>query len=111
MVETEEALRVEVLGVCRNYYLQVWNKVLNQAGVEASFVLRKAESVYYPLAIQASSPTYSRTEAEVGKDSLAKFLTSSNNPSEVAKDPRVIEKEKNANKGVAPDAKKPPTII
>ena len=43
MAETEEALRAEVLGLCRTYCLQVWNEALNQTGVEASFVLRKIE--------------------------------------------------------------------
>ena len=46
VVETEEALRAEALEVCRNYCLQEWNKALNQAGVEASSALRRAESVY-----------------------------------------------------------------
>ena len=49
MAETEEALRAKVSGIYRNYYSQVWNEALNQAGVEASSVLRKTESVYYPL--------------------------------------------------------------
>jgi len=51
MAETEDALKVEILRVCRTYCAQVWDEVLNQAGVQASSVLRKAESVYYPLAI------------------------------------------------------------
>ena len=46
VVETEEALRVEVWRVCRNYYLQVWNEALNQAGVEAFSALRRVENVY-----------------------------------------------------------------
>ena len=54
MIETEEALRAEVLEVCRYYCLQVWNETLSQAGVEASSTLRRAESMYYPLAIRAS---------------------------------------------------------
>ena len=115
VVETEEALRAKVSGVCRNYCLQIWNEALNQAEVEASSVLRKVANVYYPLAIRASGPTCSRTDpapevAKVGRDSPAKVLTSSNNPTQVAKDPEVIEKEKNTNKGVASDATKPPTI-
>jgi len=62
VAETEKALRVraEVLGVCRNYCLQKWNKALNQAGVEASSALRRAESVYYPPAIRASGSTSSK---------------------------------------------------
>ena len=51
VAEIEKALRVEVSRVCRNYCLQVWNVAFNQAGVEASSVLRKVESVYYPPAI------------------------------------------------------------
>ena len=47
VVETEEALSVKVSKVCRFYCLRVWNEALNRAGVEASFVLRRAENVYY----------------------------------------------------------------
>ena len=115
VAKTEEALKAEVSRVCRNYYLQVWNETLNQARFKASSVLRKAENVYYPPAIRASGSTCSRTYptpevAKVGKDNPAKVLTSSDNLSEVAEDPGVIEKEKNANKGMAPDATKPPTV-
>ena len=49
VAETKESLRAEVSGVCRNYCSQVWNEALNQVGVKTLFVLRKAESVYYPL--------------------------------------------------------------
>ena len=48
VAETEEALRAEVMGVCRTYCLQVWNEALDQAKVEASSSLRKVENVYYP---------------------------------------------------------------
>ena len=63
VVEIEEALRVEVLGVCRIYCAQVWDKALNKTGVEASFVLKKAENVYYPPAISASSSSNSKISA------------------------------------------------
>ena len=46
VAETEEALKAEVPWVCRTYCAQVWDEALNQVGVEASSVLRKAESVY-----------------------------------------------------------------
>ena len=49
VAEIEETFRAEVSRVCRNYYLQVWNEALNEARVEASFALMRAESVYYPL--------------------------------------------------------------
>ena len=48
MGKTEEALRAEVPGVCRIYYDQVWDEALNQVGVEAFSVLRKAKNVYNP---------------------------------------------------------------
>ena len=62
MVETKEALRAEVSGLCRNYCSKVWNEALNQARVEASSVLRKTESVYYPSAIHASSSSSSKVD-------------------------------------------------
>ena len=45
MVETEEALKVEVSEVCRFYYLQVWNEALDRPGNEASSAVRRAENV------------------------------------------------------------------
>ena len=68
VVETKEAFRVEVSEVCRYYCLQVWNEALNQAGVETSFILRRAESVYYLLAIRdfgSSGPNTDATSKKV----------------------------------------------
>ena len=108
----KKALRVEVSEVCRNYYLQVWNEALNQAGFKAFSVLKRAESVCYPPAIHAPSFASSKAEttsevAELGKDSPAKVLVSSNSPFEEAHQPRVAKKEANTTKGVTPDAIKP----
>lgn len=74
VAETEEALRAEVLEVCRFYCLQVWNDALDQAGVEASSTLRRAENMYYPPTIRASSSLGSKAdpvskEADEGKES------------------------------------------
>ena len=90
VVETEEALRVEALEVCRNYCLQEWNKALNQAGVEASSALRRAESVYYPSAICTSGSASFKADptsevADIGKDSPAKAPLSLDSPSKEAK--------------------------
>ena len=41
VVETEDSLRVEVPTMCMTYCASVWDEALNQAGAEASFVLRK----------------------------------------------------------------------
>ena len=52
VAETEDALRAEVLAVCRAYYAQTWEEALNQAGVEASSELRKPERIIFPPALQ-----------------------------------------------------------
>ena len=111
MAETEESLRVEVSGVCRNYCLQVWNEAPNQVGVEASFVLRKAESVYYPLAIRASSSSSSKVDtpsevADPKNNSPNKVPPSSNSPLKVVEQLRVNGKETEVTKGVVLDATK-----
>ena len=56
VADTKKALRAEVSGVYGTYCLQVWNESLNQARVKASSVLRKAESVYYPLPSKSLFP-------------------------------------------------------
>ena len=103
----------EVLEVCRTYCFQVWNEALNQAGVEASSVLRKVKSVYYPQAICASSYSSSKVNtppkvADPEKSSPSKVPSSSGSPQKVAEQPGVNGKEAEVTKGVAPDATKPP---
>ena len=112
MAETEEAFRAKVPGVCRTYYSQTWYEALNQVGVKASSVLRKAENVYYPPAIRLSAPSFPRVDAEfevveVSKDSIANVTTTSVNLFEEAERPKAIEKEKNSIQVVAPEAMNP----
>ncbi|KAK9988992.1 hypothetical protein SO802_029231 [Lithocarpus litseifolius] len=106
------------MGVFRTYYLQVWNKALNQAGVEASSAFRRVKNVYYPPAILAtglpSSPgpkanTVSKEADDYDKDSPAKVFPFSNSPPKEAKQTKASEKEKDTTKGVVPEATKPPT--
>ena len=52
VAKIEDSLRAEVPAMCRTYYALVWDEVLNQAEVEASSMLRKAESIYYLPAIR-----------------------------------------------------------
>ena len=52
VAETEEALRAEVLAVCRAYCTQTWEEALNRAGIDASFELRKPENIIFPPALQ-----------------------------------------------------------
>ncbi|KAK9999178.1 hypothetical protein SO802_018781 [Lithocarpus litseifolius] len=107
VAETEEALRAVVSGVCRTYCRQVWLEALNQAGVEASSALRKAESVYYPAAIRPSLPSLLQTgpvpvKAEAGEVKATKASA----PSEEGSEPeRVIES------GPSMKASDPPIVI
>ena len=48
VVETQASLKAKIPGVCRLYCSQVWDEALKQVGVEASFDLWKAETVFYP---------------------------------------------------------------
>lgn len=40
---TEDALKAQVIGICRGYCLQAWTEALNLAGVEASLDLRETK--------------------------------------------------------------------
>ena len=61
VAETQASLKAQILGVCRLYCSQVWNEALKRAGVEASFDLWKAESVFYPPAIRETTSASSET--------------------------------------------------
>ena len=63
IAETKEALRAEVLVVCRIYCAKTWDEALNRAGVEASSELRRPENVFYPEAIRPSAPPPPQTKA------------------------------------------------
>ena len=52
VAETEDALRAEVPAVCRAYYTQTWEEVLNRAGIDASSKLRKPENIIFRPALQ-----------------------------------------------------------
>ena len=111
MAKIKETLKTEVYGVCRTYCLQVWNQALNQAGMEASSTLRRVENVYYPPAIQASSPSGSKAKTapknpNPNKDASAKALPSPSSSPKKVEPVGAVEKE--TVKGVAPEAPKPP---
>ena len=87
----------------------MWYEALNQAGVEASSALRRAENVYYPPAIRQFAPSFLRVDvksevAKVSKDSITNVIATSVNLSEEAERPGATEKEKNSNQVVAPEA-------
>ena len=87
----------------------MWNEALDQAGVEASFTLRRAENVYYPPAIRASSSLSSKAssvseEADEGKESPTEALPTANISPEAAEQFKVVEKAVDTTKEVAYDA-------
>ena len=70
MAETKDTLKAEVPSVCRAYCDLVWDEALNQAKVEASSVLRKGKSIYYPPAIRPLRSLDSKADpasSEVGE--------------------------------------------
>ena len=90
----------------------MWNEALDQAGVEASFTLRRAENVYYPPAIRASSSLSSKAgsvseEADEGKESPTEALPTANISPEAAEQFKVVEKAVDTTKEVAYDAHLP----
>ena len=108
MAETKEAFMAEISEVCKYYYLQVCNEALNQAGVEVSSALRRVESVYYSPAIHASDSSGFKAntaskEADAGKESPTKALSSVKSPSKEAELPKVAEKPAEVTKEVAYD--------
>ena len=85
VAEIEEALRVEVLEVCRFYCLQVWNEAFDQARVETSSALKRAKSVHYLPTIRASGSSGFKAdtaskEANEGKENPTKALPIANIP-------------------------------
>ena len=108
VAETEEALRAEVSGVCRNYCLQVWNKALNLAEVKES-----RECLLSP-AIRAPDSSISQDDATPKNPSSideipTKDLPPSSSPPKRAKQAGAAEKEKENPKEVTPETTKPPT--
>ena len=52
MAEIEDALRAEVPAVCRAYFAQTWEEILNQARIDASSKLRRPENIFFPPALR-----------------------------------------------------------
>ena len=112
VIETEEAFRAEVPGVCRIYYTQVWDEALNRVGVKASSVLRKAENVYYPSAIHAPSLSSSMIDtppevADPEQHSPGKVPPPPSNPPKMTEQPKANEKGAEMTKEVTLDATVP----
>ena len=57
VAETQATLKAQVLGVCRLYCSQFWNKALKQVGVKASSNLWKVKHMHYPSTIREDAPS------------------------------------------------------
>ena len=115
MAETEDILRAEVLALCRTYCAQTWEEALNQAGVEASFVLRRAESVYYLPAIHPASSSDSKadpasSEAVDAQGSPTRAPSAVNTSSEGGEQAEDTIKAGDANQGAVQGAGLAPTV-
>ena len=96
MAETEDALRAEVPVVCRTYCALTWDEALNQAGVKAFSMLKRAESVYYPLIIRLTSSSDSKvdptsSEAAKAQGSPPRAPPTANTSSEGGEQPRTLQ--------------------
>ena len=102
VAKIKKALKAKVSRMCRTYCLQVWNKALNHAGVEASSALRRVKNVFYPPAIRALGPPSSSSpqaatvskKADEDKGSPAKIPPSFTSPFKEAKQAKAIGKKK-----------------
>ena len=115
VAETKDTLRAEVPVVCRTYRALVWDEALNQAGVEVSSILRKAESIYYPPAIRPSSSSDSQagpvsSEAGEIQGSPSKTPPIANTSSKWAKLAEDTLGAGDANKETVQSTKLPPPI-
>ena len=80
VADTQATLKAQTLGVCRLYCSQVWNEALKQARVEASFVLWKAEKVYYPSAIRETAFVSAEAVSASQKTEAAQLVLTSDEP-------------------------------
>ena len=107
MKETDKNLRAQVTRVCRGYCLQVWNEALNQVGVDAFSTLKRAENVYYPLALCVASPSISQADTapkalEPSKAAPANALPAPTVPSKEADQAGAVDKDNELTKDKVP---------
>ena len=115
MAKTEDALRAEVPAFCRTCCARTWEKALNQAGVEASSMLRRAESVYYLPAIRLVSSSDSKAdpvplEAAEALRSPSRAPPAANTSSEGGERAEDTTRARDANKSTFQGADLAPTV-
>ena len=115
VAETEDTLRAKVSAICRTCCTQTWEEALNQAGVEASSMLRKAESFYYPPAIRLVSSSDSKanpasSETVEAKGSPTITPPAANTSFKGGEQAEDITKAGDANQGAVQGADLAPTV-
>ena len=74
MQEIEAHLTDELVGVCRDYCLEVWIEALNLAGAPATSEWRKVENVYYPGDLREAPEAASGLRTDVAPTTTAPEL-------------------------------------
>ena len=102
--------------ICRTYYALTWDEALNQAGVEAFSVLRKAESVCYPPTTPLVSSSDSKADPKSSKAAEAQGSPTRAPPavnisSEGGEQAEDTTKAGDANQGVVQGVGLAPTIL
>ncbi|XP_030923415.1 uncharacterized protein LOC115950345 [Quercus lobata] len=115
VAKTEDALRAEVPAFCKTCCAQTWEKALNQTGVEASSMFRRAESVYYPPAIRLVSSSDSKadpvpSEAAEALRSPPRAHPAANTSSEGGEQAEDTTRARDANKSTVQGADLAPTV-
>ena len=64
-------MTIELAGVYRDYYLEVWTEALNLAGAPATSEWRKAEIVYYPKDLREAPEVASGLGMDVAPATIA----------------------------------------
>lgn len=86
----------------------MWDEALNRTGVESSSIIRKAENIYYPLAIRVSTSSSSKPVtpfevAEPEKHNSDEVPPPPSSPSKLVEHPKAGEKETEATKEATPE--------
>ena len=81
----------------------MWNEALDQAGVDASSTLRRAENAFYPLALRIATPSSSHAKVdpkapELSQAASTSTLSTSTIPPKEADQTSAVEKDKELTK-------------
>ena len=93
VLETEARLTAEVIVVCWEYCAKMYNQALDRAGIPTDSNLRRVDQMYYPEDLRESTTASPPPAALLLPPPKQSFTTQE--PSQGAKAPVGVEKEKN----------------